>query len=88
MSELYKFLLKMMKTHLQVSDQLLCHQESHVTSAMGHLGERESDKNRYKCIEECQKPVSEQRRSTQCTSYNRWFRSRGGLEVHQCRPGA
>ena len=48
---------------------------------------RESDKNRHKCIEERQKPVSEQRGSTQCTTCDRWFRSRGGLAVHHCRPG-
>ena len=39
-----------------------------------------------KCISERQKSVSEQRGAAQCITCNRWFRSRGGLSVHNCRP--
>ena len=48
---------------------------------------RESDKKRHKCLAERQKPVSEQRGSVQCLQCKKWFRSRGGLAVHTCRPG-
>ena len=48
---------------------------------------RESDKKRHKCLAERQKPVSEQRGSVQCLQCKEWFRSRGGLAVHTCRPG-
>ena len=47
---------------------------------------RESDRKRHKCISERQKPVSEQRGAVQCTTCTQWFRSRGGLSVHRCRP--
>ena len=49
---------------------------------------RECDKKRHKCISERQKPVSEQSGATQCAVCSRWFRSRGGLAVHNCRPGS
>ena len=48
---------------------------------------RESDRKRHKCLAERQKPVSEQRGSVQCTQCRRWFKSKGGLAVHTCRPG-
>ena len=47
---------------------------------------RESDKKRHKCMSEREKPVCEQHGATQCTVCSRWFRSRGGLAVHICRP--
>ena len=47
----------------------------------------ESDKKRHKCLAERQKPVSEQLGSVQCLQCKKWFRSRGGLAVHTCRPG-
>ena len=48
---------------------------------------RESDKKRHKCLREREKPVSEQRGAAQCLQCQRWFKSRGGLAVHTCRPG-
>ena len=48
---------------------------------------RESDKKRHKCLAERQKPISEQRGAVQCQQCHSWFRSRGGLIVHRCRPG-
>ena len=33
------------------------------------------------------KPVNEQRGAVLCNNCGRWFRSRGGLAVHACRPG-
>ena len=47
---------------------------------------KESDKKRHKCLEERSKPVCEQRGAIQCANCRRWFRSRGGLAVHRCRP--
>ena len=47
---------------------------------------RESDKKRHKCLEERSKPLCEQRGATQCPTCKRWFKSRGGLAVHRCRP--
>ena len=47
---------------------------------------RENDKKRHKCVTERQKPVYEQRGAAQCSQCLRWFRSRGGLEVHRCIP--
>ena len=47
---------------------------------------RESDKRRHKCLSERNKPVSEQRGTAQCQTCRKWFRSRGGLAVHTCRP--
>ena len=47
---------------------------------------RESDKKRHKCLSERNKPVSEQRGAAQCQTCRKWFRSRGGLAVHTCRP--
>ena len=47
---------------------------------------RESDKKRHKCLEERQKPVSEQRGAVKCMVCRRWLHSRGGLAVHRCRP--
>ena len=44
---------------------------------------RECDMKRHKCIEERSKPISEQRGAVM---WHRWFRSRGGLAVHVCRP--
>ena len=44
-----------------------------------------SDSKRYKCLLERQKPVSQQRGAVQCESCTRWFRSRGGLAVYNCR---
>ena len=46
---------------------------------------READKRRHKCLQERQKPVSEQLGAVQCTICHRWFRSRGGLTVHRCQ---
>ena len=48
---------------------------------------RESDKKRQKCLAERQKPISEQHGVIQCQQCHSWFRSRGGLTVHRCRPG-
>ena len=47
---------------------------------------RESEKKRHKCLSERNKPVSEQRGGAQCQTCRKWFRSRGGLAVHTCRP--
>ena len=47
---------------------------------------RESDRKRHKCVAERRKPISEQHGAIQCTACSRWFRSRGGLAVHTCRP--
>ena len=48
---------------------------------------REGDKKRHKCVAERRKPVWEQRGAVQCGECLAWFRSRGGLAVHRCRPG-
>ena len=47
---------------------------------------RESDRKRHKCVAERRKPISEQHGAIQCTPCSVWFRSRGGLAVHTCRP--
>ena len=49
---------------------------------------REGDKKRHKCLNERQKPVSEQRGAVQCLRCVRWFKSRGGLTLHKCIPGS
>jgi len=48
---------------------------------------RESDRKKHKCLAERRKPISEQRGAVQCQQCHSWFRSRGGLAVHRCRPG-
>ena len=59
-----------------------------VTCSAGCVIDRseESVTRRDKCIEERSKPISEQRGAVICSSCHRWFRSRGGLAVHVCRP--
>ena len=48
---------------------------------------RESDMKRHKCLDERSKPLCEQKGSTKCRqTCNKWFKSRGGLAVHRCRP--
>ena len=47
---------------------------------------RESDMKRHKCLDERSKPLHEQKGSTQCQTCSKWFKSRGGLAVHRCRP--
>ena len=49
---------------------------------------REGDKKRHKCLNERQKPVSEQRGAVQCLRCVRWFKSKGGLTLHKCIPGS
>ena len=49
---------------------------------------REGDKKRHKCLNERQKPVSEQRGAVQCLRCVRCFKSRGGLTLHKCIPGS
>ena len=46
----------------------------------------ESDKARQKCVDERQKPVSEQQGAVKCQQCLKWFRSKGGLTVHRCVP--
>ena len=48
---------------------------------------RESNCKRHKCVAERRKPVSELRVSVQSQMCRMWFRSKGGLAVHVCRPG-
>ena len=47
---------------------------------------RESDKARYKCVSEKKKLVHQQAGAIQCVNCERWFKSKGGLKVHRCRP--
>ena len=49
---------------------------------------REGDKKRHKCLNERSKPVCAQTGAVQCQIRGRWFKSRGGLAVHNCRPGS
>ena len=50
----------------------------------GRCFRRESDKERYKCTAELQKPVQEQEGAVERLMCGRWLRSRGGLAVHRC----
>ncbi len=45
---------------------------------------RKADKARHKCVEEQNKPVEDQQGSAQSPIGLQWFRSRGGLAVHNC----
>ena len=47
----------------------------------------ESDKKRHRYVSERQKPVGEQCGAAQCQKCPRWFKSKGELAVHRCRPG-
>ena len=47
---------------------------------------RESDMKRHKCLDERNKPLCKQKGSTQCQTCSKWFKSKGGLAVHRCRP--
>ena len=49
---------------------------------------REGGKKRHKCVDERRKPVNEQHGAVQCQFCQEWFRSRGRLAVHTCRPGS
>ena len=51
----------------------------------GQAFRRESDRARHRCRSEREKPMREQAGAVQCGSCERWFRSRGGLAVRQCR---
>ena len=44
---------------------------------------RQGDLNRYKCLDERNKPVGEQYSSVQCTFWYPWFKSAGGLVVQR-----
>ena len=52
----------------------------------GRAFRRESDKARHKCKLEKERPVNEQAGATKCERCTRWFRSKGGLAVHHCKP--
>ena len=39
----------------------------------------------HKCIEEQSKSVHQQQSVLQCSACREWFRSRGGLAVHNCQ---
>ena len=47
---------------------------------------RDSDRKRHKCTSERSKPVCQQKGAALCQVCQRWFRSKGGLAVHTCRP--
>lgn len=47
---------------------------------------RDSDRKRHKCTSERSKPVCQQKGAVLCQVCQRWFRSKGGLAVHTCRP--
>ena len=47
---------------------------------------RENNRKRHKYLKDRSLPVNKQKGAAQCQSCNRWFRSRGGLAVHTCRP--
>ena len=51
----------------------------------GRTFRRNCDRKRHKCLAERAKPVKEQRGALQCSKCQKWFCSRGGLAVHQCR---
>lgn len=57
-----------------------------VCDECGRAFRRESDKKRHKCLDERRKPVSQQKGAVQCGTCRKWFKSRGGLTVHACRP--
>ena len=48
----------------------------------------ESGLRRHKCVDERRKPVWQQCGAVQCSTCQRWFRSRGRLAVHRCTTGA
>ena len=44
---------------------------------------QQGDLKRHKCLSEREKPVKEQQGAAQCAVCQRWFRSAGGLAVHE-----
>ena len=41
---------------------------------------------RHKCRDERLKRICDQRVAAQCGMCKKWFRSKGGIAVHSCRP--
>ena len=63
----------------QPQSQVLC-------EGCGRTFRRAGDKARHKCIDECQKPIHEQRGAVQCSNCSRWFQSQGVCQCIDVKP--
>ena len=51
----------------------------------GRIFRRTNARKEHKCLAERAKPEKEQKGALQCSKCQKWFCSRGGLDVHKCR---
>ena len=58
----------------------------YVGCSPGHSAEKAI--RRHKCLNERGKAVCEQTGAVQCQTCRRWFKNRGGLGIHNCKPGS